>query len=205
MNGKSDLRIIKYAAFLRGINVGGHKTVVMEDLKKAFESLGFQNVKTVLASGNVLFEARKANLTDLARKIGAYLEKTFGFEIGIVVRTIDDIQKLVDSSPFKNIHVTSQTRLYVTFITEKLRGSLKIPYETPGKEINILHASNNTVLSLVNLSASIGTIDLMGILEKEFGKNITTRNWNTIVKMVENSYGGRANEIKYPEKNEFAS
>ncbi|HYQ86023.1 MAG TPA: DUF1697 domain-containing protein, partial [Bacteroidota bacterium] len=49
--------MIQYAAFLRGINVGGHKPVRMSDLEKAFGQLGFRNVKTVLASGNVLFEA----------------------------------------------------------------------------------------------------------------------------------------------------
>ncbi|MGB7569001.1 MAG: DUF1697 domain-containing protein [Chitinivibrionales bacterium] len=205
MNGKSDRRTIKYAAFLRGINVGGHKTVVMEDLKKAFASLGFQNVKTVLASGNVLFEAGMANPTDLSRQIGAYLEKTFGFEIGIVVRTIDGIQQLVDSQPFKNISVTPQIRLYVTFTSEKPRSAFKIPFESPGKGLKILRFANGAVLSVVALSAGKGTIDLMGVLEKEFGKNITTRNWNTIIKMVENSYGGRINEIKYPKQNELIS
>ena len=49
--------LIKYAAFLRGINVGGHTIIKMGELRKVFESLGFWNVKTVLASGNVLFEA----------------------------------------------------------------------------------------------------------------------------------------------------
>jgi uncharacterized protein (DUF1697 family) len=184
MNTKSNSISIKYAAFLRGINVGGHKTVPMEQLKKTFESLGFQNIRTLLASGNVLFDAPKKSLVELARKIGEGLEKTFGFEIGVLVRTIDEIQKLIDSAPFKNIRVTPQTRLYVTFISGKPNDTLKIPYESPGKEIKILHASDDTVLSVVNLSHGVGTIDLMGILEKEFGKNITTRNWNTIVKMA---------------------
>ena len=57
MNARSNSTSIKYAAFLRGINVGGHKTVPMEGLKKTFASLGFQNVKTLLASGNILFDA----------------------------------------------------------------------------------------------------------------------------------------------------
>jgi uncharacterized protein (DUF1697 family) len=174
----------KYAAFLRGINVGGHKTVPMKELKKAFESLGHQNVKTLLASGNVLFDAPETTRVELTQKISAYLEKTFGIEIGVLVRTRAEIQKLTDSAPFKKIRVTPQTRLYVTFISGKPKGALKIPYESPGKEIRILQVSNSAVLSVVTLSPGVGTIDLMGILEKEFGKNITTRNWNTIVKMV---------------------
>ena len=181
MNVRSNL---KYAAFLRGINAGGHKTVPMKELKKAFESLGHQNVKTLLASGNVLFDAPETTIVELTQKISAYLEKTFGFEIGVLVHTRAEIQKLTDSAPFKKIRVTPQTRLYVTFISGKPKGALKIPYESPGKEIRILQASNSAVLSVVTLSPGVGTIDLMGILEKEFGKNITTRNWNTIEKMV---------------------
>jgi uncharacterized protein (DUF1697 family) len=184
MKAKSNSASIKYAAFLRGINVGGHKTVPMEELKRAFESIGYQNVKTLLASGNVLFDAPRESPVELTRKIGGRLEKTFGFEIGVWVREIEEIQKLVDSAPFKNIRVTPQTRLYVTLISGKPKGALQIPYESPGKEIQILHASVDTVLSVVNLSLGVGTIDLMVILEKEFGKNSTTRNWNTIVKML---------------------
>jgi uncharacterized protein (DUF1697 family) len=138
----------------------------------------------LLASGNVLFDAPKKSLVELARKIGEGLEKTFGFEIGVLVRTIDEIQKLIDSAPFKNIRVTPQTRLYVTFISDKPKGALKIPFKSPGKEIKILHVSTSAVLSMVTLSSSTGTIDLMGMLEREFGKNITTRNLNTIVRMV---------------------
>jgi uncharacterized protein (DUF1697 family) len=59
----------KYVAFLRGINVGGHKTIKMDELKEAFEANGFKNVKTFLASGNVLFDAPKAGVTTLAKKI----------------------------------------------------------------------------------------------------------------------------------------
>jgi uncharacterized protein (DUF1697 family) len=184
MNARSNSTSIKYAAFLRGINVGGHKTVPMEGLKKTFASLGFQNVKTLLASGNILFDAPETTIVELTQKISAYLEKIFGFEIGVLVRTKVEIQKLTDSAPFKKIRVTPQTRLYVTFISGKPKGALKIPYESPGKEIRILQASDSAVLSVVTLSPGVGTIDLMGILEKEFGKNITTRNWNTIIKMV---------------------
>ena len=61
--------MLKYIAFLRGINVGGHKPIKMEALAKAFASLGFQNVKTVLASGNVLFESRELDPLRLPRQL----------------------------------------------------------------------------------------------------------------------------------------
>ena len=77
--------MISYAAFLRGINVGGHKTVPMEKLKKAFEALRFKNVQTLLASGNVVFETQALSTAALEQMIEEKLKKIFGHEIGVLV------------------------------------------------------------------------------------------------------------------------
>jgi uncharacterized protein (DUF1697 family) len=74
--------------------------------------------------------------------------------------------------------------LYVTFLTEKHQSSLKIPYESPDKNLKIIRATASEVCSVVTLSPNTGTVDLMSFLEKEFGRKITTRNWNTIGKIL---------------------
>lgn len=173
-----------YIALLRGINVGGHKPVKMEELKKAFEQMGFKNVKTLLASGNVLFDASKTGRENLSGRIEKKLETTFGHEIGVILRTFEQVRSLVTSSPFKGIEVTLQTRLYVTFLSDKPKPGIKIPYVSPGKELRILRVSDGEVYSVLTLSPKGGTIDLMSIVEKEFGRKVTTRNWNTIVKIA---------------------
>lgn len=189
---------MKYAAFLRGINVGGNKKVPMTDLKKCLEKLGYENVKTLLNSGNVIFETKKTNPNSLTKTIEATLEKTFGFKVKTIIRSINELQKLIESNPFKDIKVTPNTRLYVTFISEAgggtplVRGrglkeakeSLKIPYTTPDKSYKILKATNTEVYSVLFITASSRSVDAMNILEKEYGKNVTTRNWNTIMKMM---------------------
>ena len=129
----------QYVAFLRGINVGGHKPVKMEELKKAFESMGFQNVKTLLASGNVLFETPDMGTDNLVKRIEEKLEMELGYKITVLLRTIEEIQNLAEADPFKNIKVTPQTRLYVTFLSEKQKSALKIPYESTEKDIKIVH------------------------------------------------------------------
>jgi uncharacterized protein (DUF1697 family) len=174
----------KYIAFLRGINVGGHKPIKMDALAGAFRSLGFQNVKTILASGNVLFEAPKASTGVLTQKIEEKLEKTFGHPVGVTLRTVPEIQKLVKSDPFKNINVTPQTRLYVTFRRDGTKGTLKIPYQSHEKDFEILHVTTGEVCSVLTLSPDRQTTQLMNILEKEFGKTVTTRNWNTLVRIL---------------------
>jgi uncharacterized protein (DUF1697 family) len=177
--------MIKQVAILRGINVGGHNKVSMDALKKAFESMGFENVKTLLASGNVLFDAPQTSA--LVKKIEGKLEKTFGYEIDVLVSTIKELQHLDKDNPFKGIQVTPQTRLYVTFLSEKPKTSLKIPYESSDKNFKIIQVTANKVCSVLTLSPNSKTVDLMDILEKEFGKKITTRNWNTITRLLKAS------------------
>ena len=173
-----------YVALLRGINVGGNKKVPMADLKRFLEKSGYENVKTVLASGNVLFDAAATDIKKLRATIETLLEKKFGFPIPTILRKKDDLAKLVHSAPFKKIRVTPATRLYVTFLTDKRKATLKIPYESPEKDFRILTVSSTEVCSVLELNPNMRSVDSMQILEKEFGKNVTTRNWNTIEKLL---------------------
>ena len=174
----------EFAAFLRGINVGGHKQVPMKELKNAFESLHFKNVQTLLASGNVLFETPSANEAVLERMIEEKLKDTFGHEIRVLVRSRKELQQLIDSQPFKKTEVTPQTRLYITFLSEKPAAHIKIPYTSPDKNFKILRASEREVCSAATLSPNTRTVEAMSILEKEYGRNVTTRNWNTVIRIL---------------------
>lgn len=169
----------KYVALLRGINIGGHKKVPMKELKKALEKEGFLNVKTLLNSGNVVFEGEK----EPAFKIQEVLEKTFGFSIDTIVLPFEKIEKIVDSDPFKKIAVTPQIRLYITFLPEKSKSTLAIPYLSDDQSFTIIEATDLAVFSVLDLDKS-KTVEGMKILEKEFGKHITTRNYNTVVKIA---------------------
>lgn len=168
-----------YVAFLRGINVGGHKKVPMAALKRTCENMGLQHVQTLLATGNVLFEAKEKNPEMLAQMLASKLEKTFGFTIGTIVRPASDIEKMIKDNPFRQIRVTPQTRLYVTFLPEKTKSRLAIPYVSPDKSFSILDMTDTALYSVLDLTKT-HTTDAMQILDKEFGKAITTRNWNTI-------------------------
>jgi uncharacterized protein (DUF1697 family) len=178
---------IQYAAFLRGINITGKSSVKMETLRCLFEELGFKNVKTILASGNVFFETDLKDKQVLEKKIENILPMTIGFESDVFIRTIDDLHKLEILNPFKDTKIASQTTFYVTFVKGKPRMNLQFPSNVKGYEI--LGIFYNTVCSVIDLT-SIKTPQLMQILEKEFGKSITTRNWNTIVRMLKVSSEG---------------
>jgi uncharacterized protein (DUF1697 family) len=179
----------QYVAFLRGINVGGHMPIKMIDLKKAFENMGFENVKTLLTSGNVIFESEQTDKKALTAEIESLLKKAFEKDISVILRSMDYLKKLQSSEPFKGIKMAPNIRLYVTFLSEKaLLHTITIP-STLQKEFRILHATPMEVFSVLDLSIGKGTPDAMKILEKEFGSNVTTRNWNTVLRVLKQKYG----------------
>ena len=171
-----------YVALLRGINVGGHHKVPMAALRETLENMEFQQVKTLLNTGNVLFEAEKEPEKVLSEKIATQLEKTFGFPIPVIIRTAEDLKKIVAADPFREIKVTPATRLYVSFLADTPKSKLSLPYTSPDESFRIISVIDRTVFSVLDLDKT-RSVDAMKILEKEFGKNITTRNWNTVIKI----------------------
>jgi uncharacterized protein (DUF1697 family) len=97
---------------------------------------------------------------------------------------MNEIQAIVDLDPFRNVKVTAETRLYVSFFSGKT-DPIKIPSVPPGKGYRILHVRKSEAFSVITLSPTVNSTDLMGFLEKQFGKRITTRNWNTVLKILD--------------------
>jgi uncharacterized protein (DUF1697 family) len=166
----------KFVALLRGINVGGNKKVPMADLKKVLESMGFKNVKTLLITSNAVFEGAKAD----SGKISRELEKKFKFPIHTIVHEFSIIEEMSKANYFKNIKVTPDIRLYVTFVSEKPK--TKATYNSPDGSFHIIKVTDNAIFSYLDISKA-KTPQAMNILEKTYGNNITTRNWNTVVKI----------------------
>jgi uncharacterized protein (DUF1697 family) len=175
-----------YAAFLRGINVGGNKLIKMADVKKAFESLGFRDVSSVGASGNIIFASPSTNCPEIANTIETGLHKTLGLGTSVIIRSADQLRKFIESDPFRTVKITPEIRLYVTFLATpaQSRNRISLPYAGPKKIFQILKLTKTEIFTVVDLSTGGSTLDAMGFIEKEFGKNVTTRNWNTIRKIA---------------------
>ena len=173
----------RYVAFLRGINLGKRR-VKNDALAKVFDDLGFENVKVLIASGNVLFDADRQDELKLTKTVEAALEKALGFQVATMIRSQPEVQAMLDLSPFKGIEVTKQTRLYVTLLAEKSKSTMKLPYASEDGNFRILSRTDREVYSVLNVVEGSRTVDLMAVLEKEYGKGVTTRNWNTIQKAV---------------------
>ncbi len=174
------MNIITYIAFLRGINVGGHHKITMLDLKKMFEKMSMSDVQTVLASGNVLFKSKETEPKMVQRKVEETLKSSLGYHVTVIIRTQEQIHDLVRSAPFSGIKTDANTRLYVSFLSTPPTTSVRIN----SGYFDIISSSDTEVYSVLQLNPKVGSTDGMNILEKHFGKEITTRNWNTVVKIA---------------------
>jgi uncharacterized protein (DUF1697 family) len=169
-----------YVAFLRGINVGGNSLLKMSELKKAFEELGFQGVTSVVASGNVVFRA-EGKLRPEKKQLEASLAKTFGLPIVVILRTQLQISELIALNPFKKL--SAQIKLQVSFLAEPIKPKGTFPTQLPAEDFKVVQVSPGEVISAVDLTSKARTPELMTFLEKQFGKGITTRTWNTLEKI----------------------
>lgn len=174
----------RYVAFLRGINVGGHHKVPMADLKELMAALQFSNIVTILNSGNIIFDANADNPENLQTTIAENLEKTFGFPVPTIVRSADTIFQLHQKAPFLDVEVTKDIRLYVSFLRQDKKPDHEIPWTSPDGSFNIIENNDRIILSILDLAVS-KTPKAMEALEKFYEKkNITTRNWKTIERIV---------------------
>lgn len=168
-----------YIALLRGINVGGHHKVPMADLRKEFKNLGAKKVETVLNSGNIIFDFNDEKAEHIENIISEHLKKNFGFAIPVVIIRSENFIELHSSNPFKSVDMTPETRLYATFLKNDNDTDFSLPWSTPDESYTIVERNKDTIMSVLDLSLS-QTTKAMATLESVFGKDITTRNWNTI-------------------------
>lgn len=175
---------MRYITLLRGINVGGHKKVPMAELRELFGSWSFENAKTLLNSGNIAFDTKETGEEKLVREIETRFTKAFGFASKVMLRKIPDIKGLITLDPFKKITVDNDTRLYVTFLRKAAESRLKLPYTSEQNDFQIIGKTEREVFSVLTLKTA-RSVDAMAFLEKEFGKDITTRNWNTVLKIAD--------------------
>lgn len=135
-------------------------------------------MKTVIASGNVIFDAEATDEDELEQTIEKSLPGAIGFESPTIVYKLTDLQRLEKRNPFKGIETTPTARLFVTFVKKPPKPGQKLK----GKGFEMIRKSGRALFSVLDLAGT--TPDLMKLLDKEFGKTNTTRSWKTIEKIL---------------------
>jgi uncharacterized protein (DUF1697 family) len=170
-----------YISLLRGINVSGQKKINMNELRKLYESLNFKNVRTYIQSGNVIFSYPNTIVSRLINIIKQTIKNTFGFDVSIIIRTKDDFQKLIKNIPFANKDISKR---HVTFLSDT-------PHQLPIDDINsIKDKSEEFFISGKEIYLfcpnGYGRSKLSNnFFERTLKLSATTRNWKTVVKLLE--------------------
>ena len=173
---------MRYVALLRGINVGGNTMIKMEELRKTFEALGFDNVVSYINSGNLAFDVKKTPESKLVAKIETAIEKNFGKSVSVMVREQNDMERVLGSNPFKGEYA-SHKEMHVLFMKDEMADDkseqLKEAalegerYFIDGREI-YCHLPQGVADSLLT----------KGFLDKKLKISFTGRNWRTVEKLA---------------------
>ncbi len=168
----------RYAAFLRGVMPMNCK---MPALRAAFEAAGFTDVKTVLGSGNVVFDARSTSEEALQLKAEAAMHEHLGRVFPAIVRPVEQLRKLLETDPYRAFKVSLKAKRIVTFLRGRPKAKIKLPVEMDGARI--LAMKDGEIFSAY-LPTPKGPV-FMTLIEKTFGKEQTTRTWETVVKVAQ--------------------
>ncbi len=170
-----------HVALLRAINLGGRTVVKMADLKLLFEKHGARAVRTILASGNVLFAADDAQ--GCAARVSAALSKKQGRAVPIMVRSLDAVRALVAARPYGAPMPPAGTTWYVSFLDAAPGVSHALPHLVPTGDV--------TYLELVGLELCASVTPLPGKtsvenfkVEQLFKVGATVRTWNTVLRLI---------------------
>jgi uncharacterized protein (DUF1697 family) len=168
-----------YIAMLRGINVGGHKKIKMEQLRASLEAMGLEQVKTYIQSGNVVFKTGRGSAAALSKKIEAAILRDFGHSVSVIARTADELDRTIAANPFLKEPNVDPEKLHVMFLSEepalsaleKLQSLTMAPdqFRSLGRELHF-YLPNGVAESVL----------MKKPVDRILAVATTTRNWRTV-------------------------
>ena len=182
----------RYVALLRAINVGGH-VVRMEQLRDVFSGLGFSNVETFIASGNVLFSSPETDVEALERRAESGLRQALGYDVGTFIRTPDQLQAIAGHRPFAKEPAKGEGTVYIISLKQPLAAAARRQMlalataddEFACKGAEVYWCRRGSLLDSTVSGPQLG---------KVLGAQTTMRNRNTIVRLVDRLAKAAASE-----------
>lgn len=173
-----------YAALLRGI-APSNPNMTNDKLRGVLEGLGFERVVSVLASGNLVFRAPEQDVPSLESRIQEALHAQLGIPGGTIVRTAAELRTLLDSDPFPGLTHGRGSYLTATFLKDGATAPARLPErDDPRVHVVGYDPAARVFLSVIDNSEPGRTPDFMVWLDRTYGKDITTRTWLTVQRIV---------------------
>ncbi|NER18164.1 DUF1697 domain-containing protein [Spongiivirga citrea] len=170
-----------YIALLRGINVSGQKKILMADLRAILEENGLSNVHTYIQSGNVVFQSREIKTNELAWKIKQCILSRYGFEVPVLVRTKEQLETILTNCPFKKEKLGKS---YFTILHTPPDSLLINEVTTLSYEKEEFTITNECVYFFCEAGYGKAKFN-NNFFEKKLKVAATTRNYKTMVKLIE--------------------
>ena len=172
----------RYIAFLRAINVGG-RNATMQNLRSVFESLGFSEVETFIASGNMIFSSRSTDVRALTARIEAGLKRSLGYEVKTFIRTSDEVARIANHKPFARSRLESAAMLNIGFLAEPLDATGERALMALRSEIDDFHVSGREVYWLCQTRQGDSKFSNV-LFEKRLNVRVTFRGAKTVAKIA---------------------
>jgi len=169
--------MVRYAAFLRGVMPTNCR---MPELKRCFEAAGFEDVKTLLGSGNVVFSAKKASDAAIAARAQAAMKEHLGKVFLPFVRSVDALRELIDADPYAAFELAPGAKRVVTFLVDP--PAKDPPFPIVLEDARMLARRGREVLSAY-VPGPNGPV-FMTLIGRTLGKDVTTRTWDTVKKVA---------------------
>ena len=173
----------RYAALLRGI-APSNPNVTNDKLRGVFEGLGLEGVRSVLASGNIVFRSTQSDIPALEDAIQRALATELGIPGGTIVRGLPVLRALLDRAPFGDLRHGRGTYLTVTFLKRPTATAPLPEQPDPLTRVVGYDEEAGAFLAVIDNSDPGTTPDFMGWLDRTYGKDITTRTWLTVQRIV---------------------
>ncbi|MBE7641085.1 DUF1697 domain-containing protein [Salegentibacter sp. BLCTC] len=172
----------KKIGILRGINVGGKRKILMADLKLLCEKLGLENVKTYIQSGNLIFNSDKQGF-ELENALEKGIAQEFGFDVPVIVRTEKELETSIYNNSFydKDVDIS---QLYLTFLKEKPAKQHIDKVSSLDHEPDKFKIKDKDVFILCEGKYHKSKLS-NSFFEKQLRVGATTRNWKTVLKLLE--------------------
>lgn len=167
----------RYAALLRGVSPMNAK---MPELVRVFEAAGFSDVKTILSSGNVNFSSRASTRAKLQARAEAGMEKALGKSFMTIVRELSELEALLAADPYAAFKLPAQSKRVITFLREPPATKPKLPVGVGQAHIFCLEDG-------CAFGSYVPQVDgplFMKLIEKTLGKDVSTRTWESVRKIV---------------------
>jgi uncharacterized protein (DUF1697 family) len=180
--------MVAIVSMLRGVNLGPHNRIKMQELCALYESLKLRDVRSYIQSGNVLFRTEEKDLDALAIRLATGIERKFGFRPPVILRTAAELRRAIARNPFAKRREIEPSKLLVIFLDrdpgkESRKQVLKINTEPEelrmeGREVYI-YFPNGMARPKMKWAA----------IERALKTQWTGRNWNSVQKMSEMADG----------------